>query len=200
MKLRKYIWEIVKRFTVDNYIGIKPTMRCNLKCPYCAVNLNIGKPPEYDEVFACDWIELIDKANPDMVVVSGGDPGIYSGIEHIINHCINRKMLVQITTNLTNINSYMRIKKSWRVIFLSTYHSSSSLDKYISNYKQLKKRFYITVRELRPKKDMKPKYIKWAKVKAIINDPETNNKPRIWYAPDLSIHPNCNSINTGGKK
>ncbi len=41
-KLKKYLWELAKILKKGNAIAMKPTMRCNIKCPYCAANMTHG--------------------------------------------------------------------------------------------------------------------------------------------------------------
>ncbi len=95
------------------------------------------------------------------------------------------------------INEFRLIRKSWRVVFLSTYHPVADLDLYMKNYNELSKRFFITVRELRPADDMKPKYIPWASTKAILEDvPE--NKLTL-FAPDGTLHDSCLALDRAGK-
>ena len=148
MRFKKYLWEFVKLFNRRQIIMIKPSMKCNLKCSYCSVNWHTGAPPEYYEYNYQYWINLIFREQPKMVAISGGEPGIYEDLHKIVNYCVSRKILVQIVTNLTCIDEYVKIKPSWRVTFWSTYHHSSSLCRYLSNYNYLKSKFYITVKEL----------------------------------------------------
>ena len=198
MKLRKYLWELAKIFRKGNIVRIKPTMRCNLSCPYCSVNKAHGRAPEFIELHYYHWVRIIKGNEPvKMVVISGGEPGLYDCVNLLINWCVGRGYLVQVITNLTNISKFRRIYKSWRVIFLSTYHPVGSIERYLMNYNELSRKFYITVRELRPADDMLPQHIPWAQVKAI-SDSQDETPMKI-YAPDGSVHDSCQALDRAGE-
>ena len=129
-----------------------------------------------------------------MVAISGGEPGIYKDLHKIVNYCIDRKILVQIVTNLTNIDEYVRIKPSWRVTFWSTYHHSSVLGKYLFNYDYLKFKFHITVKELE-----KPKQLPFSRLTKLKTEFTNTIYPYKIFAPDGRIFYSCYEIDKNGK-
>ena len=189
MRLKKYIWELAR--LNKKVLFIKPTMRCNLKCPYCAVNIAHGRPPQYDEIDPEKWVDMINKSDYGVLTISGGEPGIYKGIARIINAAIDKKMVVRVFTNLTVIDEFMRIRKSWRVVFLASYHHIFSHRLFTKNYSILRDRFHVDVRELGVKTLSYSKLIK-------INNKQTDNFQLI-YAPDGSLHNSCKSIDEKGQ-
>lgn len=194
-RLRKIRWELAKLFKQGHIIMIKPSMKCNLKCPYCSVNWHTGKPPEYDEYDYQYWIPTIAQERPKMVAISGGEPGIYNGLHNIVNYCTQNKILVQIVTNLTNMDEYVKIEPSWRVMFWSTYHHSSNKDRYLSNYNYLESRFIIVTKEL--EKPMAFEFSRYVKYKTeFIN----TILPYKIFAPDGRIFYSCYEIDISGKK
>jgi organic radical activating enzyme len=198
-KIRKYFWEVRKILNEGEILRIKPTMRCNIVCPYCTVNMQRGgkRPPIYEEREAALWISLIAEKKPKLVVFSGGEPGMYPGLSEVVNYAVRFGCQVQIITNLLVMKEFEKINRSWRVVFLATYHPVAPLDLYLSNYNRLSKHFWVTVREIRPFEDLHPKYIPWAKTKVMLSE-----EPKIpmWiYAPDGSLHKSCIDLDKGGK-
>src|SRR5574343_183639 len=194
-KLSKYRWELAKMLKRGQVIMIKPSMKCNLKCPYCSVNWHTGKPPEYDEHNYQYWIDVIKREKPKMVAISGGEPGIYKGLHHIVNYCIENKILVQIVTNLTTIEEYRQIKPSWRVTFWSTYHHGSSELKYKNILQALKVRFYITVKELE-----RPKVFSFSRMVKLSTEFTNTIYPYKIFSPDGRVFYSCYEIDISGKQ
>lgn len=196
--IRKIRWEIAKKLRKGKVFFIKPTMVCNLNCPYCSVNKAHGRQPRFKDMPYNNWLDLIISYNPKIkqVTISGGEPALYKDIVPLVNSLINMKYIVVIFSNLSEIDKFIEIKKSWRVIFYSTYHNVLSLDKYLRNYEVLNNKFYVSVRELRPPDDMKPIYIPWAKVKAI-QDEQDESYVEI-FSPDGRMFTSCQALDRAG--
>ena len=194
-RLKKIKWELAKLLKRGQIIMIKPSMKCNLKCPYCSVNWHTGKPPEYNEHDYNYWIDVIWKEQPKMVAISGGEPGIYKDLHKIANYCITNKILVQIVTNLTNIGEYVKIKPSWRVMFWSTYHHSSHKGRYLFNYDYLKFKFIIVTKELE-----KPKELPFSRMVELKTEFTNTIYPYKIFAPDGRVFHSCYEIDISGNK
>jgi len=193
MKLKKYFWELIRILIRGKMIVFYPTLRCNLKCPYCALTLIDGNKPEYPEIDVNGWKQIIDKEKPSVILISGGEPGLYSGLSNIINYAVKCKCLIRILTNLTEIDEFVKINYTWRVIFTATYHEIGSLVRFIRNYNILKKRFHITIRELIPKNaKLKPVYFYNARPAYIEN--EINELRSKRYTPDGTIYNSCEEM------
>ena len=194
MNLRKYLWELAKLLKRGKIIMIKPSMKCNLKCPYCSVNWHTGKPPEYDEHDYQYWIYVIMSEHPKMVAISGGEPGIYTGLHHIVNYCVANKILVQIVTNLTDIKEYVHIQHSWRVTLWATYHHASRAKSFELLYDYMSKRFHITVKELES-----PKVFPFSRLTPLKTEFSNTIYPYKIIAPDGRVFNSCYEIDISGK-
>lgn len=197
--IRKVRWELAKKMRKGKIFYMKPTMVCNLKCPYCSVNKAHGRAPRFHDMHYGQWLDTIlayDK-NIKQVTISGGEPALYTDIVPLVNSLINMRYIVLIFSNLSKIDKFLEIRKSWRLAFYSTYHNVLDLDTYLENYNILNKRFYVSVRELRPPDDMKPVYIPWAKVKPI-SDKQDDDYVEI-FSPDGRMFYSCQSLDKAGE-
>lgn len=197
MKIKKIRWELAKKLRGGSIFFFKPTMVCNLKCPYCAVNKAHGRQPRYKEQSIDFWKYMLKDRDLNHVTISGGEPALYGDLPELVNWMAANKMLVLIFTNLSNVEPFLKIKKSWRVMFYSTYHDVLPLDRYLKNYEKLSKKFHVSVRELRPASDLKPKYIPWAKVKPISHDQDEAYVEI--YAPDGRLFYSCSELDRAGQ-
>ena len=187
MKINKYRWELAKILRFDQMVTILLTLKCNQKCWYCCQSyVDQGEHQEQDYKF---WIDFIDKKKIKVVSISGGECALYNGVEHIINHCIEKKILVSVVTNLKTL--IPNIKKSWRVIFLASYHEGMDLKNFMTNYTTLSRKFHVTVRELH--KDSN-KIIPFSQVEIIKTDWRFGDSkcPYYTYYPDGTLIPKYN--------
>ena len=146
-----YLFQLAKKtlaveyYDADNRICIKPTMRCNLKCPYCSVALSTGKRPEFKESTLDEWIDLLDTMDFSVLTISGGEPLLYPQIYGLLNYLKRRKCRVNMLTNLTVTR---KLPRNWKMHMTATYHRQSSLEKFKKNLKYYRKRFPVGVHEL----------------------------------------------------
>jgi hypothetical protein len=183
-RLKKIQWELAKILRFDNLVTITPSMRCNQKCWYCCQNyVEHGEHPEQNYQF---WIDLIKSKKLKVVAISGGECSLYPGVEHIINYCSENKILVNVITNLSHV--IPNVKKSWRVTYLASYHEGADLRKFMLNYNQVSKDFYVKVVELH-----KGDYvvIDFAERREIKTDWKIGDSkcPYVNYYPDGTIMP-----------
>ena len=82
----------------DGHLRIYPTLRCNLRCPYC-VNEQVGPVDKgYAAVPPGDWAEAINREGRH-VVLTGGEPFLYPGLTDLVN-AVQRHLMVRVYTNL----------------------------------------------------------------------------------------------------
>jgi len=106
------------------YVGMHPTMKCNLSCTYCIADIFLGERPVFkNELTATEWLKKIDDYPERITVItmSGGDPTMYKDIIPLVNGLIKRKIAVRIITNIMAIN-LMKINASSYVRIFTTYH------------------------------------------------------------------------------
>ena len=91
----------LRRREFDDRMRIFLTLECNLSCPYC-VNRHWPERyagDSYDLLTPSAWIDIINKAGRT-VVLTGGEPFLYSGLPELVNG-IRRDLEVLVYTNLT---------------------------------------------------------------------------------------------------
>jgi organic radical activating enzyme len=188
MKLR---WELAKLLKGNRYIAIKPTIKCNLRCGYCSV-INANKyydvdyptPPPYKEMPPEYWMKVIKRVKPDLITFTGGEPGLYKGLAEVVNYAVKQGILIQILSNLTVLDEFYKIKKTWRVYFIHTVHPGAQL----YGYNLISQEFHVTRRILRDNPILKSErqLITWK-----------DTKYRLMYAPDGTLYDSCDAIALG---
>ncbi|MDY7000177.1 MAG: radical SAM protein [Thermodesulfobacteriota bacterium] len=117
----------VNEAVFDGHLRIYPTLRCNLRCPYC-VNEQMGAtfkkyqlaPPE-------KWAEAINREKRH-VVFTGGEPFLYPNLDRLANF-IDPELRVRIYTNLCLgvLETLRKIKR--RVHFFVSWHPRKGAEK-----------------------------------------------------------------------
>jgi hypothetical protein len=84
--------------TFDNHLRIYPTLRCNLRCPYC-VNEQVGPTvKDHDLPLPEAWAEAVNREGRH-VVFTGGEPFLYPKFTDLVNG-VARHLMVRVYTNL----------------------------------------------------------------------------------------------------
>lgn len=125
-------------------VDIIPTTRCNYKCSYCPMFLD-GEVKRYDELPIDEWITFFERMQHWVSVyyISGGEPALYKDIVPMANYLLNKGHQVIIMTNLSYPEKFAGIKKSWRLMFMPTYHPEfAKMDKFQGGLKWLKDNGY----------------------------------------------------------
>ena len=116
--------ELFLLFKMHNVaIKIKYTVRCNLKCPYCSMNLPEGERAIFEELSVDQWLDLIDKFPFKIykVILIGGEVFIRKDVIRFVNELTRRKIIVKILSNGT----YLRmgeLNPSPYLKLILTYH------------------------------------------------------------------------------
>lgn len=197
MKIKKIRWELAKKLKKGQPLTIKPTMICNLNCPYCAASFEKGRLPRYKQHDYKYWIKKITGLKGiNQIGVSGGEPGLYKNFHKLINHLTEKGYVILIFTNLTTISEFEKINKTWRVRFIASYHEGASLEEWLYNYNRLKDKFHIIIRELRKKDDDRPGVIPGSQINELF---DTSPEDYGWqFAPNGTEYYNCKQVSAGG--
>ena len=118
-------WRLEKMFPsrADNFLRIYPTLRCNLHCSYCSNFRSDGSAPcKFRELSPDDWLEIVRKCGRS-VIISGGEPTLFPGIEELLNG-IPRELDVHVYTNLTFSPDLLIGKVKRNIYFLGSCHRS----------------------------------------------------------------------------
>ena len=116
----------------DGWLRIYPTLRCNLRCPYCS-NYVEGKNciNDYIEISTEEWLHIIKKVNRN-VIISGGEPGIYPGFPELLAG-IPRHLKVKVYSNMTFSPELITEKVKRPIDFLGSYHPSCKKPEKVMN-------------------------------------------------------------------
>lgn len=119
--------EYVNRASFDGHLRIYPTLRCNLRCPYC-VNMQMGvRPKNFPSAAPDRWIEAINREKRH-VVFTGGEPFLYPGLAEVING-IDADLKIRVYSNFCmKIRPTLDILRR-RVHFFLSWHPQERADR-----------------------------------------------------------------------
>ncbi len=149
MQGKNILHKSIKKF--DNQLRIYPTLKCNLKCPYCVNEQGKVRASESDYKYrsAEEWSYAINKIGKN-VVFTGGEPTLYPEFIDLVMN-INSEINISIYSNLKfDIDNFINnVKRPIR--FLISYHPFyGSVDLFIKNLLKLMsvKNYSITVHSI----------------------------------------------------
>ena len=181
------LWlEFMLRLKSGVKIKIKNTLKCNLHCSYCTVDITDGRKAEYEELSADEWLKIIDlfPFKIRVIILLGGESFIRKDTPYLVNELMKRRIMVKMLTNQT-YKRMTEITPSPYIKFLATYHKESDMfDYWIKFHKELKKQYRIKAWEL--DEGNKPQMIKGSRMLEQVKN---------WYEdefmrPDFILAPN----------
>ena len=175
-------------------IIIKPTMKCNLHCSYCCVELEIKKRPKFEEVGYKKWLEYVDGIpfRLGIINISGGEPFLYPEIVPLVHGLIDRGHLVRIPSNLL-LTEGLEIGKTNRCMILATYHGVNR-SRFMKNLKEYKKIMRVAVREFNTTYQSIP----GSRLKRM-EEEDSRNDRIITVSPDLKWFFSCHEMEIAGR-
>lgn len=144
--LYKLIWRAHRLFTGGALVIIKPTMRCNLSCPYCSNVIATGCRQDYGaECTPQQWLDFLGRwpGKIQVVSISGGEPQMYPRINGFVAELLERGYWVRMMTNLTLRN--IGIPPSPRFCVVPTYHSQVPFDFWLKNLAWYRRRYHVVL-------------------------------------------------------
>ncbi len=171
-----------------HHILIKPTMRCNLNCPYCIVNKTTGHRPVFDEVHYAKWLTLVNNVKPDVITISGGEPFMYNNIQYLIKWFVKDRIFVFVSTNLMK---RIDLEPSKYLFLFATNHKSNQklFEENLRWYRSQGHSVSVT--------EFGERTIKGSRLEEI-KDEQTDKKIEI-YAPDLTRYDSWVEMELAGK-
>jgi len=143
--------------------------------------------PKCVELRPSEWLSYIESFPVKIreIYLSGGEPGLYNGIEELTNELIDRGYFVTIFTNLSYIINFTKLKKSPRLRFSATFHHHMHADVFIKNYRKISSKYRINVDEIGKK------LLPFSKVKTFCTPEDEMSTKMLRVAPDGTIFTNC---------
>jgi MoaA/NifB/PqqE/SkfB family radical SAM enzyme len=129
----------------DGFVRIYPTLKCNLRCTYCAnechKNNGEDKKGEYEEVDFRIWADALKKIGHP-IIITGGEPTLYPQLIELLNALSSSKLMVKLYTNLVwsreFTNKFITKMKNENVTLFVSYHSLVSPQKFAETILLLK--------------------------------------------------------------
>jgi hypothetical protein len=99
-----------------------------------------GRTPLSDELSLRSWKKIIDifPVRVREVVISGGEPFLFSVLPRLVNYLIEKKYFVTIQTNLTLTKQVYEINASSRLLISATYHSPMRIAQFEENLNEFR--------------------------------------------------------------
>jgi len=201
---------LMKRFKRGVRISIALTFKCNLKCPYCVVEMPTGKLPVAKESTLDELKHFITSFPYKLreIKLTGGSPELHPGFVEFANWLLDEGYFVTIFTNLLHYSKLSQLKRTYRLMFISTYHHSADPKKYLLNYIDLCRIYRIRVEEIADApysdlwhEDLKlvmktgVKLLPYSHLKNLIGEKEMReNKVMLRVSPDLQIFSTCYNV------
>jgi organic radical activating enzyme len=114
------------------------TWACNQDCKYCANRISKTQYPKSKIATLNDWKLIVDNLNRVFKVkeisLCGGEPTLVPYMTELANYCIEKGFHVNIVTNLYKPEELLRLKWSWRLLIIATYHHEYDVEQFIKNF------------------------------------------------------------------
>lgn len=121
------LYEVIRFFRRGEVVAIKPTLKCNYKCPDCAEYFDgkyLKRPDCNIQLSAFQWYDKIMTLHPRIknIIISGGEPTIYPEFAILTNLFLDSKIPVAVATNLSIPGVFKDVRRSRRLYIHSTFY------------------------------------------------------------------------------
>jgi organic radical activating enzyme len=118
------------------------TWACDQDCAYCANRVSKTKYPSAPIAKLEDWKYLVDNLRRAFKVkeisLCGGEPTLVSYMPELANYCIEKGFHVNIVTNLCKEEELFKLKWSWRLLIIATYHHEYNAEIFKKKFDKIK--------------------------------------------------------------
>jgi glycosyltransferase involved in cell wall biosynthesis len=123
----------------DGMLRIYPTLRCNLRCPYCVNDHVPGGKKESPRIPGLEWAAAINRHGRH-VVITGGEPFLLPDLVDMIN-AIDPSLIVRVYTNLSLDVREMLDALRREVRFYVSWHPRphADYDQFLANLDRIQK-------------------------------------------------------------
>jgi len=140
---------VLKRLRQGVRIYIYPTLRCNLKCKYCVNLFYNGERPTSSEISWMEWMRIISDFPVFVreVVLSGGEPMLYSQYTELANAIVSSGRFLTVYTNLM-LKKGLSVEPSVRIRLDASFHESVDSNLFLNNLQEYRKKFRVDTNEI----------------------------------------------------
>ena len=148
------LWnELLLFFNIGITIKIKVTMKCNLRCSYCCIDIADGRRATWEELNGDEWLQIVNNfpLKVRKVLIIGGEPFFYPHCVELIKKLNEKRIIVKAFTNGT-YKRMLDIPPSPYYKIISTFHhemNTKMRDHWQALHKRVQKEGYrILVNEV----------------------------------------------------
>jgi len=184
----------MKRFRRGVPLSLALTFRCTLDCNYCTTKMPTGKFPVSKEATFDEWKQFIEMFPYRIreIHITGGSPELHREFENIVNWLLSKGIFVQVFTNLNRADKLLLLKRTPRLMLLSTYHHSDALERFKVRYALLSKYYRINIDEIN---DGNGQFILISRFKELCTMKELkDNNKMLRVSPDCTIFNSCYNL------
>lgn len=125
-----------------------PTWKCNLKCSYCDYSTLESECSNYivnafansfevdRELTWLEWLEKLERFNPYLLEMTGGEPTLYKDLHKLLNHLPNSSRWA-ITSNSLNSKMIRKLNFQNCLAWTASYHFKNK-EQFIDNLKYIR--------------------------------------------------------------
>jgi organic radical activating enzyme len=141
------IFGLTRRLKRGSKLMLFLTFKCTINCDYCSLGY-FGKRVTSAEISLDDWKYLVESFPVKLreIRISGGEPMLMPYYSDLINWLLDRGLHVIVYTNLSVLK--LDVHKSYRLIYIATYHKGLAKHKFIKNLSAYQKFYNVQTHQI----------------------------------------------------